>query len=187
MLVAATRLFRGAGYAAFAGKPPADTGHAALAGDYAHVTAPLRRLADRYAGEICLAHCAGTAVPDWVAGIDSSTLVVIDEAGMADTLSLDAAVSYISARGGSVRLVGDDQQLSAIGAGGVLRDIVCNEVPMVFRDGKPYAICAFFGCWLYILLRQVDAGEDVALWSSATTITVLRLVTWKFDLRVGRP
>jgi uncharacterized membrane protein YeiH len=71
--------------------------------------------------------------------------------------------------------------------GGVLRDIVCNEVPMVFRDGKPYAICAFFGCWLYILLRQVEVSEDVALWSSATTITVLRLVTWKFDLRVGRP
>jgi DNA primase catalytic core len=65
----------------------------------------------------------GTAMPDWVAGIDSSTLVVIDEAGMADTLSLDAAVSYILERGGSVRLIGDDQQLSAIGAGGVLRDI----------------------------------------------------------------
>ncbi|MEV5003832.1 MobF family relaxase [Nocardioides sp. LML1-1-1.1] len=65
----------------------------------------------------------GAAMPAWVAGIDSSTLVVIDEAGMADTLSLDAAVSFILERGGSVRLIGDDQQLSAIGAGGVLRDI----------------------------------------------------------------
>ncbi|MGE9808990.1 MobF family relaxase [Janibacter sp. G1551] len=64
-----------------------------------------------------------SGMPAWVAGIDSSTLVVIDEAGMADTLSLDAAVSYILERGGSVRLIGDDQQLSAIGAGGVLRDI----------------------------------------------------------------
>ncbi len=42
---------------------------------------------------------------------------------MADTLSLDAAVAYIVGRGGSVRLIGDDQQLAAIGAGGVLRDI----------------------------------------------------------------
>jgi DNA primase catalytic core len=66
---------------------------------------------------------SGAAMPAWVAGIDSSTLVVIDEAGMADTLSLDAAVSFILERGGSVRLIGDDQQLSAIGAGGVLRDI----------------------------------------------------------------
>jgi len=66
---------------------------------------------------------SGAALPDWVAGIDSSTLVVIDEAGMADTLSLDAAVAFILERGGSVRLIGDDQQLSAIGAGGVLRDL----------------------------------------------------------------
>ncbi len=49
--------------------------------------------------------------------------MIIDEAGMADTLTLDAAVQFVIARGGSVRLVGDDQQLAAIGAGGVLRDI----------------------------------------------------------------
>ena len=42
---------------------------------------------------------------------------------MADTLTLDAAVQFVIGRGASVRLVGDDQQLAAIGAGGVLRDI----------------------------------------------------------------
>ena len=62
-------------------------------------------------------------LPDWAARIGPSTLVVIDEAGMADTLSLDTAVQYVIDRGGSVRLVGDDQQLAAVGAGGVLRDI----------------------------------------------------------------
>ncbi len=62
-------------------------------------------------------------LPSWAAQIDATTLVVIDEAGMADTLSLDAAVQFVVGRGGSVRLVGDDQQLAAIGAGGVLRDI----------------------------------------------------------------
>jgi hypothetical protein len=50
-------------------------------------------------------------------------LIIIDEAGMADTLSLDTAVRFAVDRGASVRLVGDDQQLAAIGAGGVLRDI----------------------------------------------------------------
>jgi exoribonuclease R len=45
---------------------PADPVHAALASEYAHVTAPLRRLGDRYAGEICVALCAGTEVPGWV-------------------------------------------------------------------------------------------------------------------------
>jgi hypothetical protein len=50
-------------------------------------------------------------------------LLIIDEAGMADTLSLDAAVQFAIGRGANVRLVGDDQQLAAIGAGGVLGDI----------------------------------------------------------------
>jgi conjugative relaxase-like TrwC/TraI family protein len=62
-------------------------------------------------------------LPDWATRIGPSTLVIIDEAGMADTLSLDTAVQFVVGRGGSVRLVGDDQQLAAIGPGGALRDI----------------------------------------------------------------
>ena len=62
-------------------------------------------------------------LPDWAAAVGPSTLLIIDEAGMADTLSLDAAVQFAIGRGASVRLIGDDQQLAAIGAGGVLRDI----------------------------------------------------------------
>jgi hypothetical protein len=62
-------------------------------------------------------------LPYWAAAVGLSTLVIIDEAGMADTLSLDTAVQFAIGRGASVRLVGDDQQLAAIGAGGVLRDI----------------------------------------------------------------
>ena len=62
-------------------------------------------------------------LPDWAAAVGPSTLVIIDEAGMADTLTLDTAVQFAINRGASVRLVGDDQQLAAIGSGGVLRDI----------------------------------------------------------------
>ncbi|MFB9962968.1 RNB domain-containing ribonuclease [Sinosporangium siamense] len=59
-------LLRGAGYVAFDGVPPADAEHAAVAAPYAHVTAPLRRLADRYATEVCLAVASGEDVPEWV-------------------------------------------------------------------------------------------------------------------------
>jgi len=62
-------------------------------------------------------------LPGWAAAVGPSTLVIIDEAGMADTLTLDTAVQFAIERGANVRLVGDDQQLGAIGAGGVLRDI----------------------------------------------------------------
>lgn len=66
MVNACARLLRGSGYVAFDGETPAEPLHAALASEYAHVTAPLRRLGDRYAGEVCLALCAGTEVPAWV-------------------------------------------------------------------------------------------------------------------------
>jgi ATP-dependent exoDNAse (exonuclease V) alpha subunit len=59
-------------------------------------------------------------LPDWAAAVGPSTLVIIDEAGMADTLTLDTAVQFAITRSANVRLVGDDQQLAAIGAGGVL-------------------------------------------------------------------
>ncbi len=67
MMNACTLLFRGAGYLAFDGATPtSNVQHGALAMPYAHVTAPLRRLVDRFAGEICVSLCAGTEVPDWV-------------------------------------------------------------------------------------------------------------------------
>ena len=63
----AVRLLRGAGYTPFSGKPPEQPLHAGVGAPYAHVTAPLRRLADRYATEICLALHAGTPMPEWAA------------------------------------------------------------------------------------------------------------------------
>ena len=97
-------------------------------------------------------------LPDWAAGVGPATLVIIDEAGMADTLTLDAAVQFAIGRGASIRLVGDDQQLAAIGAGGVLRDIKQSydalhltelhrftdpaeaAASLMLREGKPEAL-----------------------------------------------
>jgi conjugative relaxase-like TrwC/TraI family protein len=110
-------------------------------------------------------------LPDWAERIDSSTLVIIDEAGMADTLSLDAAARFLISRGGSVRLVGDDQQLAAIGAGGVLRDIQASHgavrlselhrftdpaeaaATLALRDGRPEAL------GFYLDRRRVHVGD----------------------------
>lgn len=61
--------------------------------------------------------------PDWVTAVGPDTLVIIDEAGMAETLILDRVMGQVLDLGGSVRLTGDDQQLGAIASGGVLRDI----------------------------------------------------------------
>jgi exoribonuclease R len=62
----AVRLLRGAGYTPFDSEEPKRREHGGVGAPYAHVTAPLRRLADRYATEVCLALHAGEPVPDWV-------------------------------------------------------------------------------------------------------------------------
>lgn len=63
-----TTLLRGAGYTAFkGGAVPSPAVHAAVADEYTHCTAPLRRLVDRYVGELCVAAVAGAEPPEWVA------------------------------------------------------------------------------------------------------------------------
>lgn len=69
VIYAAAKLFRGAGYTVVQPGACADDPayrHAAVAAPYAHVTAPLRRLVDRFALVCCLAISAGQPVPDWV-------------------------------------------------------------------------------------------------------------------------
>ena len=66
VLARCASLFRGAGYRSFDGSlPEGDLGHAALAARYTHVTAPLRRLVDRFASEICVSIGLGEPAPGW--------------------------------------------------------------------------------------------------------------------------
>jgi exoribonuclease R len=65
LIVQSAKLARGAGYLAFTAPPAGDVTHGAVAAPYAHVTAPLRRLVDRFANEVTLAACAGTTPPEW--------------------------------------------------------------------------------------------------------------------------
>jgi len=61
----AAGLFRGAGYVVFDGDPPMQTTQAAIGAPYAHTTAPLRRLVDRWSLVICDALANGREVPRW--------------------------------------------------------------------------------------------------------------------------
>jgi conjugative relaxase-like TrwC/TraI family protein len=78
---------------------------------------------DQQAGRAPVDVMARGPVPEWVQRIGPGTLVILDEAGMAGTVELARAAAWLTDRGAVLRLVGDDAQLSAVGAGGVLRDI----------------------------------------------------------------
>ena len=66
LLIEAASLLRGSSYTWFEDVPPEQPTHSALASTYAHTTAPLRRLVDRYVGEACIALSDGREVPEWV-------------------------------------------------------------------------------------------------------------------------
>ncbi|HVF32831.1 MAG TPA: RNB domain-containing ribonuclease, partial [Acidimicrobiales bacterium] len=103
LLTQAARLFRGAGYVGFDGTPPAgDAGHhAAVAAPYAHVTAPLRRLVDRFGNEIVLAQCAGTEPPSWAREALDELPALMDEGrrreGAANGMALDLVEAAVLA------------------------------------------------------------------------------------------
>jgi exoribonuclease R len=81
ILAAAAGLFRGAGYVAFDGEPPADPSQAAIGAPYAHTTAPLRRLVDRWSLVVCEALTAGDEVPAWARESLASLPKTMDRSG----------------------------------------------------------------------------------------------------------
>lgn len=97
MVVASTTLLRGASYAAFDGQLPEEPGHAALASSYAHVTAPLRRLVDRFGLETCAALCAGQEVPDWVRVALPDLPKIMRESGRAANAYENALLDLVEA------------------------------------------------------------------------------------------
>ncbi|RYV50987.1 MobF family relaxase [Pengzhenrongella frigida] len=130
-------------------------------------------------------------LPGWARRIGPASLVVVDEAGMADTLSLDRLIEFVTARGGSVRLVGDDQQLSAVGAGGVLRDVRATHgalhltelmrfadpaegaASLALRDGLTESL------GFYLDAHRIHVGD-------LTTLTDDVFDAWRTDREAGR-
>lgn len=70
--------------------------------------------------------------------------------------------------------------------GGVLRDIVVNEVPAAFRDHRPYAVCAFIGGWVVVGVDRVALLPTVALAAGAIVAAVLRLLAIRYDWSLPR-
>jgi uncharacterized membrane protein YeiH len=65
--------------------------------------------------------------------------------------------------------------------GGVLRDVILNEVPMVLRDGRPYALAALAGCVFFLLVIDAGMPASLATWVAAALIVAVRLIAWRWD------
>ena len=130
-------------------------------------------------------------IPAWFDRVDDGTLIIIDEAGKAGTLDLDAVIGHALTKGASVRLVGDDGQLASISAGGVLRDIAAHTdaltlsqlvrftspaegaASLALRAGDPA------GIGYYIDHHRVHVGADA-------TAADMAYDAWTADVDAGR-
>ncbi|ROR53399.1 DNA primase catalytic core [Luteococcus japonicus] len=130
-------------------------------------------------------------LPHWAQTITTGSMVIIDEAGMADTLTLATVTGWATSRGAVVRLIGDDQQLAAIGSGGLLRDIQTRHgaatLDELMRFTDPAEAAAS------LALRQGDTAaigfyldNDRVHVGDLATVTDNAFTTWTHDKAAGR-
>jgi len=65
--------------------------------------------------------------------------------------------------------------------GGVLRDILCNQVPVIFRK-EIYATAAIVGSLTYLILHEIGVNSSIIYVSTTSIIIAIRLVAVKFHL-----
>ena len=68
--------------------------------------------------------------------------------------------------------------------GGVMRDIICNEIPYVFQRSELYATCAFAGAWSYLLVVRTTADEFTAVITCISVTLVLRMLAIRYKIRL---
>ena len=110
-------------------------------------------------------------------------MIVADALGLglftvtSTAVALDSGMPYIVAG-----------MYGVIGAafGGVIRDVLCGDTPLLLTDSRPYASCAFVGAWVYIILQHLNANDFISLGIASSLIVVLRLVSVKLKWEVPK-
>jgi uncharacterized membrane protein YeiH len=110
-------------------------------------------------------------------------MIVADALGLglftvtSTAVALDSGMPYIVAA-----------MYGVIGAafGGVIRDVLCGDTPLLLTDSRPYASCAFVGAWVYIILQHLNANDFISLGIASSLIVILRLVSVKLKWEVPK-
>jgi len=69
-------------------------------------------------------------------------------------------------------------------SGGVMRDMICNEIPYVFQRSELYATCAFIGAWVYLGTAHFGGNDIVAIVSCIAVTFILRMLAIRYKIKL---
>lgn len=111
---------------------------------------------------------------------DAAALAVAVPAGVGVAMGLDQTAAIILIMGVATGTFG-----------GLMRDVVCNEVPLVLKKGELYATAALIGALVAVILQSMGSGTLVALLACGSTTFVLRagslVFGWCLPVYKSRP
>lgn len=97
-----------------------------------------------------------------------------------------AGGTHIALQTGATPLVAVLMGVVTAVVGGILRDVLVNEVPRAFHDHQPYAVIAFAGGWLVVLLAELQTPRYVDVLVAAVLMVVVRLMAVRFGWELKR-
>ena len=97
-----------------------------------------------------------------------------------------ASGTHIALQTGATPMVAVVMGVITAVVGGVLRDVLVNEVPRAFHDHQPYAVIAFAGGWLVVVLSNLNTPEYLDVLIAAITMVVVRLLAVRFGWELKR-
>ena len=115
-------------------------------------------------------------------------LLWFDAAALAIAVPAGVAVALAEGQGWPIVLV---MGMITGCMGGLLRDVVCNEVPLVLKQGELYATCALTGSLGAVLARLTGLGEGLSLSICAALVFILRAgsitLGWRLPVYKSQP
>ena len=97
-----------------------------------------------------------------------------------------AGGTHIALQSGSTPMVAVVMGVITAVVGGVLRDVLVNEEPRAFHDHQPYAVVAFAGGWLVVLLSYMNTPEYLDVLIAAIAMVLVRLLAVRFGWELKR-
>ncbi|WBL21046.1 trimeric intracellular cation channel family protein [Zunongwangia sp. HRR-M8] len=66
--------------------------------------------------------------------------------------------------------------------GGVIRDILCNEIPVIFRKEEIYATACLVGGLIFVIMHDQNINTDITYLVTSLTVIILRLLAVKYHI-----